>query len=224
MAMLEINLREPTDGLLSVLNTRYATIVEMGVTRALIVDLLKQAVVHHIDSKQCWVSGSRTVDIWDISDFITALFKSLSLQSPTAWNLAQWVTTLDASQIEHEFGLLGEAWRQVTHEICELVTILLPERTWDIVDVKPVGERLFLIVGEDYRVAQYERLKACERVLKDLLHITLNEDLRVVDREPLQAVEIAFDQLVMHDASNNRNAVKRLMQAFKRFKINRDKL
>lgn len=224
MTMLEINLREPVDGLLSVLNTRYRTIVEMGITRDILIHLLKQAVIFHVDSKQCWVAGSRNEDVWDTTIFITKLLSILSITSTEATTMLKWVVTLDDCQVEKEYGLLGKAWDQVIHEICELVAILLPKRTWDIVDVKPVGERVFLVVGEDYRVAQYERLQACERVLKDLLHITLNEDIRVIDREPLQAVEIAFDQLTMHDVGNNKKAVKTLLDAFKRFTINRDKL
>jgi hypothetical protein len=224
MSMLEINLREHADALMTLFTTRYTKILNMGVTRPLVILLLTRAVTFHVDSKQEWVKGSKSVDSWDVTQFTHHLFAALETGSAEAGQFRLWIETLDERQAELEFAELADMWNQINHELCDLVSILVPKRTWEIIEINPVRERLFLKLGMDFRVAQYERLKVTERAFKDLLHVVLNEDVRLKDMEPLQDIEIAFERLQMHRETSNRVAITNLLKALERFHVNRDKL
>jgi hypothetical protein len=157
MHHLEIDMREHIDALFNSVHLEHTDLISIGFSRPILQKCVLMIIETVIDRKLKWVSASErfSLDPVDIlAEVICAVVKG------TANDVGD--TDMVAHVDKNYPGLLrvmGESIECISLS----VDLLLRKPTWRTVDIRVIGSRAFITVGEDFRIQEYDRLKAFEQ-------------------------------------------------------------
>lgn len=156
MHHLEIDMREHIDALFNSVHMDYTDLIAIGFCRPVLKDCILLVINSAIDSKLKWIAGRKGISL-DPADILGEIIRNVVKN--TKHDVG------DTDMLEHVDrrypGLLGTLGESV-ERICETVKLILPNSSWRMVDVRVIGERAYITIGEDYRIQDYERLKKFE--------------------------------------------------------------